>query len=109
MHDPEKEFIGHRFRNFLIEDEYGITDKPSTLSNPMSNAALERIQHVVGKMIRTFNIYTQNYVEEYYTWTGILTAAVFSILSTTNRQKFYGLGQLIFGRDIILLIKDRVD
>ena len=39
----------------------------------------------------------------------MLGAAVFAIFSTTNRQKVYSLGQLIFGRDMILPIKYRVD
>ena len=40
---------------------------------------------------------------------GILAAAAFSILSTTNRQKSYSPVHLIFGQDMILLIKHRVD
>ena len=41
--DQGKEFIVHEFRKSLIEDEYGITAKPSTSGNPMSNSKLERI------------------------------------------------------------------
>ena len=40
---------------------------------------------------------------------GILAAAEFSIRSTTNRKKCYSPGQLIFGRDMIILIKHGVD
>ena len=39
----------------------------------------------------------------------ILAAAAFEICSTTNRQKGYSLGQLIFVRDMIIPIKHRVD
>ena len=39
-YDQGKEFIGHNFRKYLIEREYGITAKPSTSVNPMSNAPL---------------------------------------------------------------------
>ena len=42
-------------------------------------------------------------------WMGILAAAAFSIPSTTNRQKGYSPGQLLFCCDMILLIKHRVD
>ena len=56
----------------------------------------------------TFNI-SQTHVDKNYPWTGILTAAVFSILSTTNRKNGYSPGQLIYGRDMILLIKHTVD
>ena len=40
---------------------------------------------------------------------GILAAAAFSILSTTNSQNVYSPIQFIFGRDIIFPIKHRVD
>ena len=57
--------------------------------------------------MRTFNI-TQTYVEKDYLWSGILDVAAFSIFSTTNRLKGYSLVQLVFGRDMILPIKNKV-
>ena len=42
-YDQGKYFIGHKFRKSLIEKEYGIISKPSTLGNPMSNAILGQI------------------------------------------------------------------
>ena len=88
--------------------EYGITAKPSTLENPMSNVVLEKIHQVLVNLVRTFNIYTQTYVDENYPWTGILSVGVFAILSTTNRQKGCIPLQLIFVRDMILHKKHRV-
>ena len=41
------------FQKFLIEIEYGITDKPSTLGNPISNALLGKIHQVLGNLVRT--------------------------------------------------------
>ena len=38
-----------------------------------------------------------------------MAEAAFAIYSTTNRQKYYSPGRLIFGRDMILPIKHRVD
>ena len=73
----------------------------------MYNAILEQIHQVLGNLVRTFNI-QQTYVDENDLWKGILDAALFAICSTTNRQKSYSPGQLIFGRDMILLIKHRV-
>ena len=67
--------------------EYGITTKPSTLVNPMYNAVLERIHQVLGNLVRTFNISTQIYVEENDPRKGILAAAEFAILSSTNIKK----------------------
>ena len=74
----------------------------------MSNSVLERIQQVLGNLVRTFNIY-QVYVDKNYPWTGIIAAAEFAILSTTNRLKVYSQGKLVFGGDIILPIKHEVD
>ena len=73
----------------------------------MSNAILERIHQVIGNLVRTFNV-QQTYVDKNDPWTDILAAAAFAIRSTTSRQKVYILGQLIFGRDMILQIKHRV-
>ena len=102
------EFIGNEFRKFLIEYEYRITAKPSTLLNPISNAVLERIHQVLGKLVRTFNIY-QTQVDKNDPWTGILSATAFAICSTTNHKIVNSLGQLVFGRDMIIPIKHKVD
>ena len=55
-YDQGLEFIGHEFRKYLIEIEYGVTAKPSTLGNPTSNAILELIRQVLGNLVRTCNI-----------------------------------------------------
>ena len=55
--------IGHEFRKSLIETEYRITAKPSTLVNPMPNVILERIHQVLGNLVRTFNK-QQTYVDK---------------------------------------------
>ena len=86
----------------------GLTAKPRTLLNTMSNAVLESIRQVLVNLIQTFNMSTQTYVDQNDPWTGILAAAAFSIISTNNRQNGYSPGQLIFGRDMILPIKYRL-
>ena len=63
---------------------------------------------VLGNLVQTFNIH-QTYVDKNDPWTGILAAAAFAIHSTTNRQNVNCPGQFIFGRDMILPIKHRVD
>ena len=50
-YDQGKEFIGHKFRKSLIRMEYGITAKPSTSENLMSNAVLERIHQVLENLV----------------------------------------------------------
>ena len=89
--------------------EYGITAKPSTFGSTMSNTVLERIHQVLESLVCNFNISTQTYVDEDEPQKEILSAAAFTILSLNNRQKVYSPGQLIFGCDMILLIKHRVD
>ena len=61
MYDQGSDFIGHDFRKYIIEIEYGITSKPSTKVNPTSNAILVRIHQVLGNLVRYFKI-TQTYV-----------------------------------------------
>ena len=54
-------------------------------------------------------IISQTYVDEDEPWSGILSAAEFEIISTTDSQKGYSLGQLIFGHDMILPVEHTVD
>ena len=83
-YDQGKQFIGHEFRKFLIEMEYGITFKPSTLVNPINDAILKHVHQFIGNLVLTCNI-TQTYDDKDDPWSGILDAAAFVILSTTNR------------------------
>ena len=61
-YDQGSEFIGHKFRKSLIQMEYEITAKPSTLGNLASNAILERIRHVLGNLVWACKI-TQTYFD----------------------------------------------
>ena len=106
--DKGSEFIGHRFRNSLIETEYGITSNPSTSENPTSNAILERVHKVLGRLVRNFNI-KETYVDEDDPWSGISGAAEFAVISIVNILKGYILVQFVFGEDMILPIKHKVD
>ena len=58
--------------------------------------------------MRIFNI-TKTYVDEDDLWSGILAASAFANRSTENRLKDHSPGQLIFGSDMIVLIKHTVD
>ena len=74
----------------------------------MSNVVLECIYRVLRNLVRKFNI-SQTYVDRNDPWTGILAAVTFSILSTNNRLKDYSTGWLIFGCDVIIPIKHKLD
>ena len=56
--------------------------------------------------MRNYNI-KATYVDKYYPWSGILSVVAFAILPTENSLKGYIPGQLLFGLDIILLIKHK--
>ena len=81
---------------------------PRKWGNTTSNAILERIHVVLGNIVQKYKI-KDTYRYEDYPWLVILAAAVFKILSTTNRLKGYSLGQLVFGRDMIISIKHTAD
>ena len=74
----------------------------------MSNALLERIHQVHGNIVRTGNIF-QTYGNKNYPWTRILDEAAFAFFLTTNMQKGYNLGHLVFFHDMILPMKHEVD
>ena len=78
-YDKGSEFIGHEFIKSLIEMEYGINVKISTLENPTSNAILEQIHQVLGNLVHTCNM-TQKYVDKDDPWSVILAVASFAIL-----------------------------
>ena len=82
---------------------------PSTLGNTMCNAVLENIHQVLGNLVRNFIISTQTYIDEDDLWTGILSSPAFVVILKINRQKGYIPGRLIFGRDMILPVKHRVN
>ena len=53
-------------------------------------------------------IIKETYVDKDDPWSDILAAAAFTIRQTTNRVKGYRPRQLVFGCNIILLIKHEV-
>ena len=85
-----------------------ITAKPSTLGNTNLNAILERINHVLGNLVQTFNI-IETYVDKYDPLSVILASEGFVIISTTNMLKGFSPVQLVFGFEMILPIKHKVD
>ena len=108
IYDQGLEFIGHEFRKYLIEMEYGITSKPSTLGNTTSNVILEQIHQILENLFWTYGI-TQTYVDKDDPRSGILAVAEFEIISTTNGLEGYSMGQLVFGCDMIIPIKHTAD
>ena len=73
----------------------------------MSNAILDQNHQVLVNLVWTCNI-SQTYVDEDDPWLDILAALEFAICLTTSRMKGYSPGELVFGRDMILPIKNKV-
>ena len=104
MYDQGSEFIGHEFKNSLIQEEYGIKTKLNTLGNPTYNTILERLHSVLENLVRTYNL-QGNYLDKDDPWMVILSVTFFPLFSTVHTLKGYTPGQLIFGRYMVLPIK----
>ena len=52
----ETPFKGHKFKNSLIENEYGINNKPCSPGNPQAHAIIERIYQVLWNLVRRYNL-----------------------------------------------------
>ena len=81
---------------------------PVTWRNFMSNIVLEQMNQILVNLVCTNNI-NKTYIDKYDQKSVILMATAFSIRLIANRIKDYSPVQLLFGRDIILLIKYTVD
>ena len=95
-YDRGREFLGHEFKNILIEYEYSILDKPETAGNTQVKYITKGIHQVLDNLVRTFKL-NKSYVDGDDTWKGILAAesfAVHYIFHTTSKKIP---GQLLFG------------
>ena len=73
--------MGHAFRNYIIKEEYGTKAKYETMSKPQTNSTLAIIRQVIANLVRIFDL-QNNYLDEGYSWSGILAATVFAVHST---------------------------
>ena len=48
MYDCGSEFLGHEFKNTLIEEEYGVLAKPATAENLIAKSIIKRIHNVLA-------------------------------------------------------------
>ena len=103
MYEQGGEFLGHEFKNSLIEQEYGIGTNPDSSRNPQANVIIDRTHQWLGNLIRSFNLH-DTYIDDYEPWMVILNAAEFAVQDKCHRTKQKSPGQLLFGRDMILPI-----
>jgi transposase InsO family protein len=87
-----------------LNKEFGIKHKLITTRNPQSNSIIERINQVVGDMIRTRDIRDKSDLDPDFLWQGVLSAvrgAVRSLVHMTTRATPT---QLVFGCNALLSI-----
>ena len=85
----------------MIVEEYGIKKRGISPRNPQANSILERIHQVIGNMIKTFQIYDREDLEEQDPWSGILAPIMFGVRATYHTTLEATPAQLVFGRDVI--------
>ena len=101
-------FLGHKFKNSLIKNEYSIKNKPASPGNTQKNVTIERINQVLGNLVRTYNL-QETYVDYADPWMEILAAVAFAVQSMYHRTREKILGQIFFGQDTILPINHTQD
>ena len=99
--DQGSEFIGQDFRDMCIND-YGIKRKIISTWNPQANPIVEHMHQMLGKLIRSFELQDNPYLDLDDPWLGILAAALFAMHSMHHNTLCTMPGQLIIGRDMIL-------
>ena len=85
-YDRGGEFLGHKIKKSLIEQEYSNKTKPDSSGNPQANTIIEIIHQLLGNLIRSFNLH-YTYVHDADPRTGILAAASFAVQATYHRTK----------------------
>ena len=93
----------------LVTKDYGIKRKPISVRNPQANAIIERIHQTIGNMIRTFEVYDNDSLDDQDPWTGILAAVMAAVRSTYSTTTQATPSQLVFRRDAILNIPYAAD
>ncbi len=89
----------------MITQDYGIKPKPITTRNPQANAIVERVHQTIGNMIRTFEVYDNDELDDQDPWSGILASVMSAVRSTYSTTTQTTPMQLVFGRDTILNTK----
>ena len=63
----------------MIEKDYGIKRRGASVRNPQANSILERIHQTIGNIIRTFELYDNNDLDEEDPFAGVLSATMFAM------------------------------
>ena len=74
--------------------------KPTTIENPQSNAIVEKVQQVIGDMLRTHNLNEYNF-DEVDSWGPTVQDVAYVIRATHHITTKASPCQLVFGRDML--------
>jgi transposase InsO family protein len=87
---------------------FGLVPKTITSYNPQGNSMIERVHATLGNMLRAFELENQD-LNDSDPWTSFLNSAAWALRSTYHTVLNATPGQLVFGRDMLLPIKYKVD
>jgi hypothetical protein len=82
-------------------DNYGLVSKPTTTYNPRANGIIEHIHQVLGDSLCTIELENIE-LPLYDPYGSFLSATAWAICSTYHTTLQATLGQLVFGRDMLL-------
>lgn len=71
--------------------------------NPQANGILERVHHTIAECLRSFQLQKLEF-DTNDPWTGLLDNVAYSIRSTYHTSLDTTPSELVFGRDMILLV-----
>ena len=92
----------------LIEEEYHLKARPSSVRNPQSNAIIERVHGTIGNMMQTIDM-THITDDREDPFAGVVSAVCWAVRSTYHTTLKATPGQLVFGRDMIFNIEHQAD
>jgi transposase InsO family protein len=105
--DRGTEFMNEFAR--MVEDDYGISRRSTTVRNPRANSIIERIHQTMGNIIRTFLLHDTEDMSVKDPWQGIFAATMFALRATIHTTLQATPSQLVFGRDAILNVQYKAD
>jgi transposase InsO family protein len=107
IYDRGSEFKAEVYE--MLKKDYGIKVKPISTRNPQANAIVERVHQTIGNMIKTFQVYDNDGLDDDDPWSGILAAVMAAVRSTYSTTTQATPMQLVFGRDAILNTRFEAD
>ena len=85
--DQVKEFMGVFAE--MVSQDYGTKRQGITVRNPQANAIIEHTHQTIAKMIRTFEVQDEPYLDLDKPWTGIFSATKFAVQARTYNIPSY--------------------